>query len=184
MYALSLAVAATTVSLAQAATYTVSDTFVGTSFLTNFDHQAIADPTHGRVNYVDQATAQRLNLTYASSSSFVMRADYTTTLSASGPGRNSVRVQSKKQWGTHLEIMDVRHMPQGCGSWPAYWTTDTNNWPAKGEIDIIEGVNDQSPNAATLHTTAGCTQPATRDQTGQVHHLSQLTSSSNYPTDT
>ncbi|KAG9100553.1 hypothetical protein FRC06_003969 [Ceratobasidium sp. 370] len=168
MHALSLAAAAAVASLAQAATYTVSDTFVGTSFLTNFDHQAIADPTHGRVNYVDQTTAQRLNLTYASSSSFVMRADYTTTLSASGPGRNSVRIQSKKQWSTHLEIMDVRHMPQGCGSWPAYWTTDTNNWPANGEIDIIEGVNDQSPNAATLHTTTGCTQPATRDQTGHV----------------
>ena len=45
-------------------------------------------------------------------------------------------------------------------------TTATSNWPALGEIDIIEGVNDQSPNAATLHTTAGCTQPATRDQTG------------------
>ncbi|KAG9100379.1 hypothetical protein FRC07_010416 [Ceratobasidium sp. 392] len=168
MFALSLAVTAAAASLAQAATYTVSDTFIGSSFLTGFDHQAIADPTHGRVNYVDQATAQRLNLTYASSNSFVMRADYTTTLSPSGAGRNSVRIQSKKKWSTHLEIMDVRHMPQGCGSWPAYWTTDVNNWPAQGEIDIIEGVNDQSPNAATLHTTAGCTQPAVRDQTGHT----------------
>ncbi|KAG8697450.1 hypothetical protein FRC09_007865 [Ceratobasidium sp. 395] len=166
MFALSLAAATAAASLAQAATYSVSDTFIGSSFLTGFSHESIADPTHGRVNYVDQATAQRLNLTYASSNSFIMRADYTTTLPASGPGRNSVRIQSKKQWGTHLEIMDVRHMPQGCGSWPAYWTTDTSNWPAQGEIDIIEGVNDQSPNAATLHTTAGCTQPATRDQTG------------------
>lgn len=25
----------------------------------------------------------------------------------------------------------------------------------QGEIDIVEGVNDQSPNAATLHTTEG-----------------------------
>lgn len=25
----------------------------------------------------------------------------------------------------------------------------------QGEIDIVEGVNDQTPNAATLHTTAG-----------------------------
>ncbi|CAE6444172.1 unnamed protein product, partial [Rhizoctonia solani] len=153
-------------SVARAATYSVSDTFIGSSFLSGFNHQAIADPTHGRVNYVDQATAQRLNLTYASGNSFVLRSDYTTTLSASGPGRNSVRIQSNKQWSTHVEIMDVRHMPQGCGSWPAYWTTNTANWPASGEIDIIEGVNDQGPNAATLHTTSGCTQPFSRDQTG------------------
>ncbi|KAG8730200.1 hypothetical protein FRC12_020421, partial [Ceratobasidium sp. 428] len=161
----SLAAVVATASLAQAASYKVTDTFIGSSFLSNFVHEAMADPTHGRVNYVDQATAQRLNLTYASSNSLVLRSDYTTTLSAGGPGRNSVRIRSNKQWGTHLEILDVRHMPQGCGTWPAYWTVG-DNWPANGEIDIIEGVNDQGPNAATLHTTAGCTQPATRDQSG------------------
>ncbi|KAH7344535.1 putative laminarinase [Rhizoctonia solani] len=165
MFALSFVTLAVA-SVAQAATYTVSDTFIGSSFLSGFTHEAIADPTHGRVNYVDQATAQRLNLTYASGNSLILRSDYTTTLSPSGAGRNSVRIQSKKQWTTHVEILDVRHMPQGCGSWPAYWTTNTANWPAGGEVDIIEGVNDQAPNAATLHTTAGCTQPVVRDQTG------------------
>ncbi|EUC65412.1 family 16 endo-1,3(4)-beta-glucanase from glycoside hydrolase, putative [Rhizoctonia solani AG-3 Rhs1AP] len=165
MFALSFVTLAAA-SVARAATYSVSDTFIGSSFLNGFTHEAIADPTHGRVNYVDQTTAQRLNLTYASGNTFVLRSDYTTTLNPSGAGRNSVRIQSKKQWSTHVEILDVRHMPQGCGSWPAYWTTNTANWPAAGEIDIIEGVNDQAPNAATLHTTAGCTQPFTRDQTG------------------
>jgi polyisoprenoid-binding protein YceI len=52
MFAFSVAAAAAAASLAQAATYTVSDTFVGTSFLSNFDHMAIADPTNGRVKYV------------------------------------------------------------------------------------------------------------------------------------
>ncbi|KAG9076025.1 hypothetical protein FRC06_009755, partial [Ceratobasidium sp. 370] len=141
------------------------------SFLSGFDHIAIADPTHGRVNYVNQATAQSLNLTYASGNTFIMRADYKTKLSSSGPGRNSVRIQSKKQYSTHVEVMDVRHMPQGCGSWPAYWTTNTANWPAGGEIDIIEGVNDQSPNAMTLHTTSGCTQPASRAMYGTATQL-------------
>lgn len=30
------------------------------------------------------------------------------------------------------------------------------NWPAGGEIDIIEGVNDYTNNQATLHTNPGC----------------------------
>ncbi|KAG8709445.1 hypothetical protein FRC09_000665, partial [Ceratobasidium sp. 395] len=85
-----LVIAAT---VARATAYTLVDTFIGSSFLTGFDHQAIADPTHGRVNYVNQATATSQNLTYASGNSFIVRSDYKTKLSASGPGRNSVRIQ-------------------------------------------------------------------------------------------
>lgn len=33
-------------------------------------------------------------------------------------------------------------------------------------MSLLLGVNDQGPNAATLHTSPGCTQPATRAQTG------------------
>lgn len=47
-------------------------------------------------------------------------------------------------------------MPGGiCGTWPAFWTIGPD-WPANGEIDIIEGVNSQMVNAMTLHTAAGC----------------------------
>ena len=37
------------VSSALGATYNIKDKFVGEDFLTGFTHQAIADPTHGRV---------------------------------------------------------------------------------------------------------------------------------------
>lgn len=30
------------------------------------------------------------------------------------------------------------------------------DWPKGGEIDILEGVNEQTQNALTLHTNAGC----------------------------
>lgn len=112
------------VSGSLAATYTLSDNYVGTDFLTAFEHQAIADPTNGRVsvisamscsslaltcapltsNYVDQATAQSLNLTFASGNTLIMRADDTTVLSPSGPGRNSVRIQSLKSYTTHVAV--------------------------------------------------------------------------------
>ena len=32
--------------------YTIRDTYVGEGFLSGFTHQAISDPTHGRVQYV------------------------------------------------------------------------------------------------------------------------------------
>jgi len=47
-------------------------------------------------------------------------------------------------------------MPTGCGVWPAFWMFGPN-WPLSGEIDIIEGVNNQATNQITLHTAPGCT---------------------------
>ncbi|KAJ2916095.1 hypothetical protein MD484_g4332, partial [Candolleomyces efflorescens] len=148
------------------ATYLLRDNIVGAGFFDAFEWQAIDDPTHGRVRYVDQQTARNLNLTYASGNSFVLRTDDRTVLSPFGPGRSSVRIRTKKTYTTHVAVFDVRHMPQGCGTWPAIWETDEVNWPNAGEIDILEGVNDQVPNASTLHTGPGCTMPAERVQTG------------------
>lgn len=45
---------------------------------------------------------------------------------------------------------------KGCGTWPAMWTYNPE-WPNKGEIDIIEGVNSQQSNQVTLHTGPTCT---------------------------
>ncbi|KAJ6615140.1 laminarinase [Mycena sp. CBHHK59/15] len=167
--------------LALGVAYKQTDNISGAGFLSAFSYQAISDPTHGRVNYINAATAASQNLTFASGNTFILRADSKTVLSASGlgiafsnsnrrvnsvlEGRNSVRLQSNKQFTTAVTIFDVRHMPQGCGTWPALWTVGAN-WPNQGEIDILEGVNDQGPNQATLHTNAGCTMPASRTQTG------------------
>ncbi|KAH8100225.1 putative laminarinase [Cristinia sonorae] len=165
---LSLALAAASVvPTALAATYSLSDNHVGSDFLSSFVHEAIADPTHGRVNYVDQATAVRLNLTFAQGNTLVLRADSSSVLSPSGPGRNSVRIRSQKTYTTHVAVFDIVHMPEGCGTWPAAWETAEDNWPNFGEVDIVSvGVNNISPNAMTLHTSANCNMPASRDQTG------------------
>ena len=44
--------------------FNIKDTYIGSGFLNGFDWWSYDDPTHGRVNYVDQATALRSNLTY------------------------------------------------------------------------------------------------------------------------
>ncbi|KUI65425.1 hypothetical protein VM1G_01250 [Cytospora mali] len=85
--------------------------------------------------------------------------------------RNSVRVTSKNTYNKGLFIFDVIHTPYGCGTWPALWLTDPNNWPAHGEIDIMEAVNNgTSGNQMTLHTASGCKMDHKRKQTGTALH--------------
>jgi hypothetical protein len=49
---------------------------------------------------------------------------------------------------------------------PALWETDDILWPQNGEVDILEGINDQAPNQVTLHTTPNCTMPDTNNVNG------------------
>jgi hypothetical protein len=72
-----------------------------------------------------------------------------------GP-REAIRLEGKQRFNRGLFIIDLRHMPAGCGVWPAFWLTDEANWPVNGEIDIVEGVNYQSAAKTALHSTQGC----------------------------
>jgi len=72
-----------------------------------------------------------------------------------GP-RNSIRIEGRRRFNRGLFIIDLRHMPAGCGTWPAFWLTDEANWPVNGEIDIVEGVNYQDTAKTALHTTKEC----------------------------
>ncbi|KAJ7166795.1 glycoside hydrolase family 16 protein [Mycena filopes] len=150
-----------------AASYARSENIVGTGFYNAFNFEAIPDPTHGRVNYVSKATAMSQNLTFASANTFILRADSKAVISdSSSVGRNSVRIRTNNAYTTHAAVFDIVHMPQGCGTWPALWETNEATWPNGGEVDIIEGVNDQGTDQVTLHTAPGCTMPASRTQTG------------------
>ncbi|KAK2462476.1 hypothetical protein APHAL10511_005446 [Amanita phalloides] len=149
--------------------YRLTDVYAGEDFFNCWDWFTGDDPTHGRVNYVGLDEAQKSNLTFVTDDGiFYMKADDTNIVPDNARGRNSIRIQSRKAYGDSLIILELQHMPAGCATWPAFWTiSQTGPWPHGGEIDIIEGVNLNTNNQATLHTTPNCTQCMDRLQTGQ-----------------
>ncbi|KAL2814358.1 concanavalin A-like lectin/glucanase domain-containing protein [Aspergillus cavernicola] len=137
------------------ATYVLQEDFGNTAaFFDKFTFYTEPDPTHGFVEYVDQATAEESGLININDDSIYMGVDYTNVV-ADG-GRQSVRLTSKDVYNHGLVIIDLTHMPGNvCGAWPAFWMVGPD-WPAGGEIDIIEGVSLLENNAVALHTTTDC----------------------------
>ncbi|KAI6198249.1 Beta 1,3 (4)-glucanase [Aphelenchoides fujianensis] len=96
--------------------------------------------THGFVNYLTKRQAAARNLTRLVGGRLFVGAD----------AKNVVKAGA---YNHGLFLLDLQHMPGGqCGSWPAFWLYNINDWPQKGEIDVIEGVNCQTFNSMTLHT--------------------------------
>lgn len=139
------------------------------SFFQNFEWFTSPDPTNGLVTYVDQHTAETDKLVgflppVSSSPSSKFQVFMGLDRNADNtPKRNSVRIQSRKKFNPpFLMVADVSHIPTGPGTWPSMWLNGADGeWPASGEIDIIEEVSSfpggpSVANAMTLHTTAGC----------------------------
>lgn len=137
--------------------YQLVENWHGESFLDYFNFHVGSDPTKGFVTYLDKDSAESAGLIKVNDGGSVyIGVDHTTTLSPSGKGRDSVRIGSKKYYDHSLVIADLAHMPGSiCGSWPAFWSVG-RNWPADGEIDIIEGVNLQDHNEIVMHTAGTC----------------------------
>ncbi|OSS54903.1 hypothetical protein B5807_00978 [Epicoccum nigrum] len=132
--------------------YALEDDYM-TDFYGGFEFFTDPDPTNGFVKYVDEATARQTNLINASTTG---SAEWGVDSTNETPnGRPSLRLVSKKKYNSGLVVLDVEHMPTGCGTWPAFWMVGPN-WPNGGEIDILEGVNDQTNNGMTLHTGPDC----------------------------
>ncbi|EGN96843.1 glycoside hydrolase family 16 protein [Serpula lacrymans var. lacrymans S7.3] len=133
-------------------TYAIQDFYQGEDFFNEWYFFTGADPTSGNVNYQSQSDAQSKGLAYVNSSdnSTVLRVDSWSSVQ-SGGNRDSVRISSMKNYTGGLFILDASNMPTGCGTWPSFWSTGPN-WPLAGEIDIVEGVNNQATNQYTLHS--------------------------------
>ncbi|KKA16868.1 Hyaluronidase [Rasamsonia emersonii CBS 393.64] len=125
--------------------------------ISSTDLRSSHDPTKGFVQYVSADDATAAGLARKVNNQIYLGVDDTTVLSASGAGRKSVRLESSQTFNNGLLIADLAHIPNNtCGTWPAYWTINNQGNPY-GEIDIIEGINDQDYNDISLHTSAQCT---------------------------
>lgn len=76
--------------------------------------------TDGFVDYVDSHEAQNMGLLKTQNNQVYMGVDTWSYLDPNGPGRKSVRIQSKTSYTRALVIADFAHVPgSACGSWPA-----------------------------------------------------------------
>mmetsp|Transcript_19548 Transcript_19548/g.27494 ORF Transcript_19548/g.27494 Transcript_19548/m.27494 type:complete len:545 (+) Transcript_19548:81-1715(+) len=147
----------------------------GEDFFTHYNFYDGVDSagSNGYVNYVSMQTAFDLgiaNVTYESPgdvfgqsfSNYYNNTNdeeafvYMSTAPTEDGPRESIRLEGIRRYNRGLFVIDLHHMPAGCGTWPAFWLTDEGNWPLNGEIDIIEGVNNQTVVKTALHTTQDC----------------------------
>jgi hypothetical protein len=112
--------------------YVLEDDYT-TDFYSNFNFFTGEDPTEGWspvaarmfqanehegfVKYVDEATARKTNLINGTSTSVAQFG--VDTQNKTPQGRPSIRIESKKKYDSGLIVLDVAHMPFGCGTWPA-----------------------------------------------------------------
>ena len=76
-----------------------------------------------------------------------------------GSSYTSARLLTRGKWSWAYGRMEARiKIPRGQGIWPAFWMLGTNidsvNWPACGEIDIMENIgktSDQGTAHGTIH---------------------------------
>jgi hypothetical protein len=147
--------------------YSQTHDWRGDKWFSEWNHWGYPDPTHGRVEYVNVDTARSMNLSYTNGDTFFMRTDASSVLDGGSAGRKAVRIETNEAFSYYTMVVDVKHMPVGMGTWPALWSCG-DNWPAGGELDIIEAVNNGDRNLMSLHTGEGCTQPESRDMKGSA----------------
>lgn len=118
-------------STALATKYQVQDSYTGANWLDAFNFETY-EKNNGFVDYVDEATAESMNLYKTIGNDVVFGADSTETLnSADGgdKGRKSVRLEGKKNYNHGLFIIDIKAMPSACGMWSSFWSLGQEPWP-------------------------------------------------------
>jgi len=142
------------ITVLSVSSYTLQVKYSGATFFDGWDFFTAGDPTHGTVDYVSEAVAKQNGLITAGTKVYI-GSDHTNKVPKGARGRQSVKITTKQVFNYGLFIMDLDHMPAGCGTWPAWWLVGPN-WPNNGEIDIIEGIDLNTAVGTSLHTSNGC----------------------------
>jgi hypothetical protein len=169
---------------AASAAYQVVQDYSGDAFWQGFDFFTDPDPTDGHVQFQSLESANSSGIAGfidGGNASFAIYMGVDTEKIAP-EGRAAVRVTSSQSFQHGLVIADIVHMPGGvCGTWPAFWMLGSD-WPKNGEIDIVEGVNDQPTNSMTLHTSEGPVISNGTDFSGEVITLNCDVNAPDQPT--
>jgi len=150
----------------------------GGELLNFFNFEQKQGDNAGFANWVQDGSLQYVN----DKGNVVFATDSTPVVDS----RKTTRAVSKDTFSKGLFISRITHMPSTYGSWPSFWMVSNKAWPEGGEIDILEGVGSFSQNAASVHTTAGCSMPVSAlEQTTSKFMLSgpQQTNCDTHATD-
>ncbi|KZT03265.1 glycoside hydrolase family 16 protein [Laetiporus sulphureus 93-53] len=156
-------------STAFAANYSLVRTYQGSDFFDGWSYYNYYDnTTSGDVEYVNASYATSDKLAYVTDAGqTVIKVDNTTFVPYNYK-RDSVRITTDDYFEMGSVILfDAAHLPFGCSVWPSFWTKG-QDWPAGGEIDILEAVNQMTYNQYALHTNAGCNASSSATASGTI----------------
>lgn len=121
--------------------YRLLEAHEGRDFFSYYDFYNGSDSlgSAGFNTYVSQSKAEEMGIVDIVTGDNNEELVYLSSAPTKVGPRDSIRLEGKKRFERGLFILDVRHMPDGCGVWPAFWLTDEDAWPWNGEIDVLEG---------------------------------------------
>ena len=99
----------------KAVDYVLNYSYVGHTFFDdfNFDHYRQGDTFS---NFQNKSNAISMALINTTKTTAYIGTDYTNKVGSEG--RASIEMSSYHNWEQGLFILNVSHMPQGCGTWP------------------------------------------------------------------
>jgi hypothetical protein len=100
-----------------------------------FDPSEVTQSLTLNLRYVNESVATTNGYATANNDSITISVDTTNKWPNGGPGRPAVRIISDNTYTHGLFILDLNHMPYGCGTWPAFWLLGPD-WPGNGEIGM------------------------------------------------
>ncbi|EKM49761.1 glycoside hydrolase family 16 protein [Phanerochaete carnosa HHB-10118-sp] len=151
------------------AQYQMVKEYIGDSFFDDWAFYNNNDNlTNGNAFFVSAKEASQDKLAFVNDAgNAIMKVDNTSNLNFND-NRNTIRITSTDRFTVgSLWIADMLHVPYGCSVWPAWWSS-APNWPAGGEIDTLEGVNQVTMSHMALHTAPGCVQSNTSVETSTL----------------